>query len=162
MKKWLNAQNEQGNNIVFVLGIIAMLAALFGFSVDSIRFMHASNAVQQSLDKASIAWLTAYNSAQGNPVSRASQATSSAQIVYRDNIGYISNMLYCSTICGNAIQVSNASSTTVTLRVTERMDFVYLDSIRGPNGVSLEELINNNPDASIYLSDAIIGNPSIP
>jgi hypothetical protein len=163
MLRIFRAKNENGNNIVFVLGIILALAALFGFAIDSIRYMHVRNAVQQALDKSSVAWLTAYNYAPGNHSSRVSTATQSAQIVYRDNIGYISDLIYCPAgPCGNTIGVLNPTSSSVTLIVTEKMDFVYFDTIKAPNGVSLEEGLNNNPNVSTYRSESIIGNPAIP
>lgn len=164
MLKIFRKNNEGGNNIVFVLGIILALAGLFGFAIDSIRYMHVRNAVQQALDKSSVAWLTSYNYASGNNSSRRNQATQSAQIVYRDNISYISDLIYCPAgPCGNAISiVGTPTATQVTLRVTESMDFVYFDTIKAPNGTSLEEGLNNNPKVSVYISESIIGNPTIP
>ena len=155
--------DEKGNNIVFILGIILALAGLFGFAIDSIRFMHVRSAVQTALDKSSVSWLTAYTYASGNHNSRVSQANAVAQQVYQTNVEYISDLIYCTGTCGNTITiVGTPTATSVTLQVIERMDFVYLDQIRAPNGTSLEEGLNNNPNVSRYISEAIIGNPPIP
>jgi len=156
-------KNEKGNNIVFALGSVAVLVLLFGFAIDSIRFMHVRTTVQQALDRSAVSWLTAYNFAEGTPATRIGIATQTAQEVYRDNMSYIGNMLYCSGECGQQLRiVGTPTSTSVDLTVDEDINFVYLDSIVGADGTSLEDILNNNPRTGSYFSDAIIGNPLIP
>lgn len=163
LKIFRRDRNENGNNMVFALGSVAVLVLLFGFAIDSIRFMHVRTTVQQSLDRSAVSWLTAYNYAEGNHTTRVATANATAQQVYRDNISAISDMLYCYGECGQTIRVvGEATTTTVDLTVDEDMNFVYLDSIVGADGTSLEELINNNESTGSYFSDAIIGNPVIP
>lgn len=164
MIKLLTKKSERGNSIVFSLASVAILVLLFGFSIDSIRFLHVRTTVQQALDRTAVSWLTAYNYSTATTASgRRADANNAAQTVYRDNISSIENMLYCSGECGAVITIlGTPTATRVRMTVTEKMDFVYLDSIVGGTGLSLEDALNNNPRTSSYISEAFLGEPTIP
>jgi hypothetical protein len=156
MRKLFKKRNERGNNIVFVLAGISVLVLLFGFSIDSIRFLHVRTTVQLALDRTAVSWLTAYNYASGTVAQRRAIATNAAQTVYRDNISSIQNMVECLGACGAPLTVVAGTSNRVELRSVERMDFVYLDNIVGAGGTSLGDYLNNNSRTNSYRAVACL------
>jgi hypothetical protein len=156
MRKLLTRKNERGNNIIFVLAGISVLVLLFGFSIDAVRFLHVRTTVQLALDRTAVSWLTSYNYATGTVAQRRAIATSAAQIVYRDNISSIENMVECVGPCGAPLNLVSGNSNRVELRTVERMDFVYLNSIVGAGGVSLGAYLNNESRTNSYRSVACL------
>ena len=113
-------KQESGNTIVMFLIMVPFMLGMFGIAADAIIFVNVKAGVQSSLDSSAEVFANQTKDIRYN----------NAYITnYKNNLEPFKGFLVCNgTPCGNTPTVITNSNGTVSLQVTEKMNFIFIDN----------------------------------
>jgi Flp pilus assembly protein TadG len=134
--------SEEGNSIVMFLITFPIIVAIFGLIVDGLLLAYAKSEVQSAADSAAL--VIASSKQLGFSFSEAK-----AKTVYQANLEQAKQVLQCKDApygCGSDLGFQS-SSTKACASVTERVNFLFLDSlpfaIFGSSGDALKKSVDS-------------------
>jgi Flp pilus assembly protein TadG len=145
--------NEEGNSLVLFLITFPIITLIFGFIVDMLLLNYARAAVQSAADSTAVA--------VASSIELQSFRSVNISDLYRKNIKNAEMVLQCkpttsggSNSCGaNITAVTNALTKRVCVSVSEKVNFVFLDSLPfglfGSAGDDLKKSVTGFADIKI-------------
>lgn len=115
-------KEETGNTIIMFLIIVPVMLGMFGIAADAIIFVNVKMGVQSSLDSAAVVYAN-------QTVDLPQRYRNKYIATYKNNLDPFKGFLYCAgSPCGNTPTIVSNSGGKVTLKVQEKMNFIFIDN----------------------------------